>query len=847
MMAAAASEVEVTGGCAAGGQHSRLPEWLLPLEFGRAGSACEWGGLGQRQRRTAQEWKADVVTLRVEWMGNREFHIITYTTVMLGVLAVGVAITQVVLKYKVDVAGANPSYFAASVGLAGVMLALLLAAMGAFAWAVRGALAARRRWTFRRGRIATAIFVFALLQLACLVAWLAATASVLGKSCGWMTEAPVILGGVQWTIQNTQLLIMLCASHSAAVFNGSWLLSRSAQERYIGSSTLVLDAPWIVHLPKLVLWAPMEAVAILTTIKVKTRMREVEDSAAAASIACPDIPDQCIPSMSLLLLLAFGSLAYLGLFLYHAFATARSLHSRPFHAVKAARILSAIQVREMVPVMVSLVLSIVLVEALRVTSCWTYVVGWLAIVPPHITATACAIALLYFFTPKAPSSKDDILQDWLEEVAWTEAGRPAALAARDAHLASSEALRAEPMFCVETAVKLLHLAGLVYALEEVDPAVSLFDEGAARELLRLEQTELVWDRGLDSKALVGWEAGGARVYVAFKGTSSGANLMTDLKLLRVVHPPPRQVWVGLRWQIVRVHQGFHEAWEHNGYSDRLISRLEGIVTAAGRKMSETTFLITGHSLGGAMAVLCARSLKSRHPGARAEVYTFGAPRVGCRAFATEYSQIVPDTWAVICGNDPVPRVPAGGGFKRVGHRVLVDSGDLIVRPNLMEMSLFTGRPVVGDHLLEAHRAAFAALVKSQFDTSKQMPGGVVGAAALAAALDLNAALVCRGLDPHALADASARPITLERLRAMRVRRRLVVAWCGWAAWCSMGACDGDVEAGPEAVQAAVVVTVRQAKEEKRGVPGCSPTEAAACAEAAAAAAVLESGGTAVAP
>eukprot|EP00887_Chlorella_sp_A99_P006490 scaffold3.g6490.t1 len=784
---------------------------------------------------------------------------------MLGVLAVGVAITQaimlvlrtcaegmhactnmhpcplinsfvgshpsihrqVVLKYKVDVAGANPSYFAASVGLAGVMLALLLAAMGAFAWAVRGALAARRRWTFRRGRIATAIFVFALLQLACLVAWLAATASVLGKSCGWMTEAPVILGGVQWTIQNTQLLIMLCASHSAAVFNGSWLLSRSAQERYIGSSTLVLDAPWIVHLPKLVLWAPMEAVAILTTIKVKTRMREVEDSAAAASIACPDIPDQCIPSMSLLLLLAFGSLAYLGLFLYHAFATARSLHSRPFHAVKAARILSAIQA----------------------SSCWTYVVGWLAIVPPHITATACAIALLYFFTPKAPSSKDDILQDWLEEVAWTEAGRPAALAARDAHLASSEALRAEPMFCVETAVKLLHLAGLVYALEEVDPAVSLFDEGAARELLRLEQarTELVWDRGLDSKALVGWEAGGARVYVAFKGTSSGANLMTDLKLLRVVHPPPRQVWVGLRWQIVRVHQGFHEAWEHNGYSDRLISRLEGIVTAAGRKMSETTFLITGHSLGGAMAVLCARSLKSRHPGARAEVYTFGAPRVGCRAFATEYSQIVPDTWAVICGNDPVPRVPAGGGFKRVGHRVLVDSGDLIVRPNLMEMSLFTGRPVVGDHLLEAHRAAFAALVKSQFDTSKQMPGGVVGAAALAAALDLNAALVCRGLDPHALADASARPITLERLRAMRVRRRLVVAWCGWAAWCSMGACDGDVEAGPEAVQAVVVVTVRQAKEEKRGVPGCSPTEAAACAEAAAAAAVLESGGTAVAP
>jgi hypothetical protein len=54
----------------------------------------------------------------------------------------------------------------------------------------------------------------------------------------------------------------------------------------------------------------------------------------------------------------------------------------------------------------------------------------------------------------------------------------------------------------------------------------------------------------------------------------------------------------------------------------------------------------GHSLGGALASLAAHGLKTAYPGARMTVYTFGAPRVGNRAFSAEYNTMIPDHFSV---------------------------------------------------------------------------------------------------------------------------------------------------------------------------------------------------------
>ena len=143
----------------------------------------------------------------------------------------------------------------------------------------------------------------------------------------------------------------------------------------------------------------------------------------------------------------------------------------------------------------------------------------------------------------------------------------------------------------------------------------------------------------------------------------------------------------------------------------------------------------------------------------------------------------------------MPRVPAGGlgGYKRHGHRVLLRRGAILVRPSLLELSVFTGRPAIPDHLLERYRAALASLIKSQFRPGQAAPGGREGASALAAAVDLDTALECRGLDLASLEDASSLPLTMEavQLKDRRLERWGNEATCGCMPWPTGGGGSGN--------------------------------------------------------
>ena len=58
-------------------------------------------------------------------------------------------------------------------------------------------------------------------------------------------------------------------------------------------------------------------------------------------------------------------------------------------------------------------------------------------------------------------------------------------------------------------------------------------------------------------------------------------------------------------------------------------------------------LVTGHSLGGALAVLAAFDIKSAMRDFALEMYTYGTPYPGNRAFAREFDALLPNTWHVI--------------------------------------------------------------------------------------------------------------------------------------------------------------------------------------------------------
>ena len=90
-------------------------------------------------------------------------------------------------------------------------------------------------------------------------------------------------------------------------------------------------------------------------------------------------------------------------------------------------------------------------------------------------------------------------------------------------------------------------------------------------------------------------------------------------------------------------------------------RVQDLV-ASGQLSARARVLVTGHSLGGALAVLAAFDIKQAISSFCIEMYTYGTPYPGNRAFAREFNELLPEAWQVI--HDGVSKVgcllcPAG--------------------------------------------------------------------------------------------------------------------------------------------------------------------------------------------
>lgn len=86
----------------------------------------------------------------------------------------------------------------------------------------------------------------------------------------------------------------------------------------------------------------------------------------------------------------------------------------------------------------------------------------------------------------------------------------------------------------------------------------------------------------------------------------------------------------------------------------MLPALHAAVAASGAK----TIIVTGHSLGAAMAELAAIDLKLNvYPSMRFASYTQGTPRVGNPAFATLFDQQIDVSFREIHQADCVPHLP----------------------------------------------------------------------------------------------------------------------------------------------------------------------------------------------
>lgn len=159
------------------------------------------------------------------------------------------------------------------------------------------------------------------------------------------------------------------------------------------------------------------------------------------------------------------------------------------------------------------------------------------------------------------------------------------------------------------------------------------------------------DPGTDTQGFVAVRRPGDEMdmgVVSFRGTENVQDWITNLQYSLTPADSPQ---AGGRQSSGKVHQGFLDAFRSiRDQVDRYLPCAEGLPV-----------FITGHSLGGALAMLGAAHLSGWD---LAAFYTFGAPRVGNKSFS---SSLRTPVYRVINPLDTVPLVPGcWRGYRHAG-------------------------------------------------------------------------------------------------------------------------------------------------------------------------------------
>jgi len=182
---------------------------------------------------------------------------------------------------------------------------------------------------------------------------------------------------------------------------------------------------------------------------------------------------------------------------------------------------------------------------------------------------------------------------------------------------------------------------------------------AELELHGLELAGFIHDAETDTEGFIA--ANAEEIFVVFRGTNSLRDWLTDAQVRRVA--PMTSMELG------GVHRGFDKA---------AVTVLESILghASALRDQQQRALTITGHSLGGALAMVAAMYLEDREEPVN-EVITFGQPRVGDGGWRHGYNHLLGHTtWRVVNDTDAITRLPSWFmGYRHAGTELFIDCWD----------------------------------------------------------------------------------------------------------------------------------------------------------------------------
>ena len=262
---------------------------------------------------------------------------------------------------------------------------------------------------------------------------------------------------------------------------------------------------------------------------------------------------------------------------------------------------------------------------------------------------------------------------------------------------------------------------VVYEVDEMDSHQQIFGLEEYMDVYGLEDYDVLWNKSVDSKCMVAWNSDTGKIIVAFRGTASGRNLLSDLKIWREPHEPEcGNYWLGTK---PMVHAGFSEFFYRSGMREDCLNRIElamgpgpGGEGGAQKPTKKWDLLVCGHSLGGAAAKIAAFDisewLDAKGVSYNLSCYTYGCPRVGNSSFARRYEKTVPDSWNIMHPDDVVTK---GGKFlymfKRGGRRCFLTKGGPIVQPSFMtRVTLRVIHGSIHHHLLPSYAESLVLMM-----------------------------------------------------------------------------------------------------------------------------------------
>jgi len=159
--------------------------------------------------------------------------------------------------------------------------------------------------------------------------------------------------------------------------------------------------------------------------------------------------------------------------------------------------------------------------------------------------------------------------------------------------------------------------------------------------------------------LMGRNTATRTAFVSFRGTSDAAEWVADIDAV----PDDYEPISGFG----QVHTGFQAVYE--------LVRADIAANLAAAASGCDQILITGHSLGAALAVLAAPDLARNMPPNTIEprLITFAGPRVGVSDFVAKFDALIESCYRVVNFLDIVPYLPPAP-YVHVGAQISVDSG-----------------------------------------------------------------------------------------------------------------------------------------------------------------------------